>query len=304
VNRRAVLVWNPAAGARRQRRLLDAALPVLAAEGVEVEAVPTAGPGDATRLAAAAAADGAELVLAMGGDGTVREAAAGLVGTEVPLAILPGGTTNVLAHALGIPAAPRAAARLAARLPPRRVDVGRCAGLPFLMMASAGFDSFLLERLDPRLKRSFGRLGILAQGLAELPGYAWPALELEADGEPVEASFAAVCNIPFYGGGFALAPGACCDDGRLELVTFRGRGWPSALGFALALARGAHLDRNDVSVRPVERVVLAGPAGASVQIDGDPCAEATLPVAIEVDADPLLVVAPPEGAAGGAVPAG
>lgn len=303
MSRRAVLIWNPAAGGR-QRRRLDAALPVLASEGVEVEAVSTTGPGDATRLAAAAADDGADLVLAMGGDGTVREVAAGLLGREVPLGILPGGTTNVLAHALGVPSEPRAAARLAATLAPRRVDVGRCAGMPFLMMASAGFDSFLLARLDPRLKRSFGRLGILAQGLAELPGYAWPRLELVADGEPVAASFAAVCNIPFYGGAFALAPGACCDDGRLDLVTFRGRGLASAMGFALALARGAHLGRADVAVRPVERVVLAGPPGAAVQIDGDPCAEAIPPVTIEVDPRPLAVIAPPEGAAGGAVPAG
>lgn len=300
--RRALLIWNPAAGARRQRRLLDAALPELAAGGIQAEAAPTAGPGDATRLAATAAAEGADLVLAMGGDGTVREAAAGLLGTEVPLGILPGGTTNVLARALGIPVEPRAAARLAAGVRPRRVDVGRCAGQPFLMMASAGFDSFLLARLDPRLKRSFGRLGILAQGLAELTRYAWPGLDLVADGEPVAASFAAVCNIPFYGGAFALAPGACCDDGRLDLVTFRGQGWARATSFALALARGAHLDRDDVAVRPVERVVLAGPPGAEVQIDGDPCAEATLPVEIDVDPRPLTVLAPP-GTLASALPA-
>jgi YegS/Rv2252/BmrU family lipid kinase len=299
--RRAVLIWNPTAGARRQQRLLAAVLPELAAAGVAAEPVPTAGAGDATRLAAAAAAGGADLVLALGGDGTVREAAAGLLGGEVPLGILPGGTTNVLAHALEIPADPRAAARLAATVRPRRVDVGRCAGQPFLMMASAGFDSFLLERLDPRLKRSFGRLGILAQGIAELPRYAWPRLELAADGEPIEASFAAVCNIPFYGGAFALAPGACCDDGRLDLVTYRGSGIVSAVGFALALARGGHLDRGDVAVRRVERVVLSGPAGAAVQIDGD-ASGAELPVEIAVDPRPLALLAPRGPLFGGADP--
>jgi diacylglycerol kinase (ATP) len=301
--RRAVLIWNPAAGARRQQRLLAAVLPELAAHGIEAAAAATAGPGDATRLAAEAAGGGADLVLALGGDGTVREAAAGLLGGEVPLGILPGGTTNVLAHALEIPAEPRAAARVAATVAPRRVDVGRCAGQPFLMMASAGFDSFLLERLDPRLKRSFGRLGIIAQGLAELPRYAWPRLELVADGEPVEASFAAVCNIPFYGGRFALAPDACCDDGRLDLVTYRGHGLASAVGFALALARGGHLGRGDVEVRRVERVVLSGPAGAAVQIDGD-TSGAELPAEIEVDRRPLTLLAPPGPMAADPLPPG
>ncbi|HUO86071.1 MAG TPA: YegS/Rv2252/BmrU family lipid kinase [Thermoanaerobaculia bacterium] len=293
--RHAVLIWNPAAGRRRQRRQLAAALPVLAAGGVAVEAVPTAGPGDATRLARRAAADGADLVVALGGDGTVREVAAGLLGGEVPLAILPGGTTNVLAQALGLPADPRSAARLAARLDPRPLDVGRCGGAPFLMMASAGLDSLVLARLDPRLKRWFGRPGILAQGLAELARYSWPALELSADGEVVEASFAAICNIPFYGGAFPLAPGACCDDRRFDLVTFRGRGMASALAFAAALVRGTHLGRPDVALRRVEEVVLTGPSGAELQIDGDSCS-VDLPVTVGFEPRPLAVIAPPSAA--------
>ena len=55
-------------------------------------------------LARRAVADGAGLVFAAGGDGTVRACAQALAGTGIPLAIVPLGTANLTARALGIPA--------------------------------------------------------------------------------------------------------------------------------------------------------------------------------------------------------
>ena len=46
---------------------------------------------------------GASLVFAAGGDGTVRACAQALADTEVPLAIVPLGTANLTARALGVP---------------------------------------------------------------------------------------------------------------------------------------------------------------------------------------------------------
>jgi len=288
------MIHNPAAGRRRQRRLLDVLLPELARGGFDVTPMPTRAPGDATRLAAAAVAGGAGTVFVLGGDGTVREAAGALLGGEVPLAILPAGTANVLAHALGLPPEPRAAARAHAGSAVRRLDVGLCGAQPFLMMASGGFDSFVLEHLDLGLKARFGKAGIALQGLLELRRYRYPALELVVDGEEVEASLFAVSNIPFYAGTFQLVPGARCDDRRLDLLTFRGSGWSQTLAFGLDLVRGAHLARRDVEVRPVRELTVRAPASASVQIDGDPSGE-PLPVLIRLAAETLPVLAPMAG---------
>jgi YegS/Rv2252/BmrU family lipid kinase len=292
--RRSALIYNPAAGHRRQRRLLAALLPELARGGFDARPVPTGGPGDATRLAAEAVAGGTETIFVLGGDGTVREAATALVGGTVPLAVLPAGTANVLAHALGLPPDPHAAARIHAGSRVRQLDVGLCGDKPFLMMASGGFDAFVLDNLDLGLKARLGKVGIVVQALMELRRYRYPALELEVDGEVVEASLFVVCNIPFYGGGFRLVPEARFDDRRLDLVTFRGSGWTQTLSFGLDLVRGTHLARDDVEARPVERLVVRAPESASVQIDGDPSGLA-LPVEIRLAERTIPVLAPMAG---------
>lgn len=292
--RRALLIYNPAAGRRRQRRLLRSVLPELERGGFGVEVVPTDAPGDATRLARDAAGAGAELVFVLGGDGTVREAAAGLLGGDVPLAILPGGTANVLAHTLRLPAAAAAAARAHAGHAVRRIDVGECAGQVFLMMASGGFDAFVLEHLDPGLKAHLGKLGIAVQGLLELPRYRYPLLHLQVDGADRWVSFFAVCNIPFYAGTVELCPPARPDDRRLDLIAFDGRGMLETVSFGFDLARGAHLQRPDVEVVPVEdEVVVLGPPDAAVQIDGDPAAGRP-PVRVALSRHTLPVLAPAE----------
>ena len=101
----------------------------------------------------------------------------------------------------------------------------------------------------------------------------------------------AVQNVPLYGGRFALAPGAKWDDGRLDLVRFTGDGRPALAGFARDLARGRHLARPDVFRQAVDEVILLGPPGTSVQVDGDLCAE-PLPTRIALAAERLTVLAP------------
>jgi diacylglycerol kinase (ATP) len=293
--RRVALIHNPAAGQTRrlgQRgRGLDALLDTLRAAGAEVELRPTAGPGDATELARAAAAAGFEAVFALGGDGTVREVATGLLGSGVPLGILPGGTVNLLAQALGLPGDPLAAAALLPRLTPRRLDVGLAGATPFLMMVSAGLDASVLGMIDGTLKRWFGRSAIAGHALLEWWRYPYHQLELTADGRPLTASFAAVSNIPLYGGPYRLVPDARPDDGRLKLITFQATGRRATLAFTFDVLRTAHVRRRDVFIQDVEEVVLAGPPGAAAQVDGDVCRE-RLPLRIRLAPDLLHVLAP------------
>jgi len=164
-------------------------------------------------------------------------------------------------------------------------------GQPIALTISAGLDATLLASLNTRLKWRFGRSAILGHGLREWWRYAYPRIELIADGERLEATFVSVSNIPFYAGSFRLAPDARTDDGRFELVTFRGSGRAAMLGFALDVVRSAHVRRKDVEIRRVREVVLEAPAGALAQVDGDVCQE-RLPLTIGFSPERLLVLAP------------
>lgn len=291
--RRAALIYNPTSGRQRHAQTLDAIVANLRRGGFDVEPAPTAHPGQAEELSRERAKSGAfETVFAYGGDGTAREVAAGLLGTPVALGVLPGGTANLLALALGLPRDPIAAAAVLGKVPARPIDVGIAGETPFLMMASAGLDASVLATLDTRLKWRFGKPAIVCHSVLHWWGYHYSPLEVIVDGERFEASFAAVSNIPFYGGPFRMAPDAQPDSGSLELIVFRGTGRMATLSFTLDLLRwSAHTRRKDVIVRRVQEVSIGGPEGVAAQIDGDLCQE-TLPIRVRLAEDKIRVLAP------------
>lgn len=287
----AVLIYNPRAGRGRAPHLARAILDTLSDRYGSVEPRPTTGPGDATGLARHAAADQAQTVFALGGDGTLREVAAGLLGTEAVLGPIPGGTTNVVHHALGIPRQPLAAARALCVATVTKIDVGLCGKEPFLMQASAGLDALALRGASAAAKRIFGRLAILNSGLRRWAVYNFPAIDLIADGRPNRASFIAVCNLPLYGGAIRIAPAARPDDRALDLVLFQGHGRAKTLAFARDLVLGRHLNRADVELAQVQEVELRSPADLAVQIDGD-AIDPRLPVTIRLAPERLRVLIP------------
>jgi YegS/Rv2252/BmrU family lipid kinase len=179
-------------------------------------------PGHATELAAAAVAAGAELVLSVGGDGTANEVARALIGTRAALGVVPAGSGNGLARALGIPRRPAAALDAIEAGVARRMDVGLLNGRPFLNVAGAGFDAAVGRAFHDSGVRGGrrGLLGYVRLSLRELRRYRAPSLELLAEGPPraVRPFVLTFANGPQYGSGAVINPGAKLDDGRLELV--------------------------------------------------------------------------------------
>jgi diacylglycerol kinase family enzyme len=116
------LIYSARAGSARgghpQALLERAGVPV--ALSLPVEALDIREPqGQRWRAAGCVAA------VAAGGDGTVGAVATHAVGVDLPLGILPLGTANDIARALGIPLAPAAAAAVIARGEPRAIDAGQ-----------------------------------------------------------------------------------------------------------------------------------------------------------------------------------
>ena len=262
----AALVYNPAAGRGQGKLLAHRASRVLGEHGWRTEPRATRGPGDATRLAREAAEVGAEAIFSLGGDGTLRECAAGVLGTATAVGFLPCGTANVMTKPLGLADDPTAAARQLANAKSVEFDVGLCGDRPFLMQASTGVDTATLDRMRPFVKRRLGRGAVVAAAVGAWCGYRFPRFDVRWGGEKRTVSFAAVCNIPFYGGGWRLAPDARWNDRLLDLVLFSGGRWQTLL-FALDLLRGRHAKRRDVEFARAERFDLRPPS--RIQVDGD-----------------------------------
>ncbi|CAL9579190.1 diacylglycerol/lipid kinase family protein [Streptomyces griseomycini] len=170
---RALLVVNPAA-TTTSARTRDVLIHALASE-MKLEAVTTEYRGHARDLGRQAAeSDDIDLVVALGGDGTVNEVVNGLLHSgpdpeHLPgLAVVPGGSTNVFARALGLPNQPvEATGALLDALREgreRTVGLGLTSGTPgsedeavparwFTFNAGLGFDAGVVGRVEQQRER-------------------------------------------------------------------------------------------------------------------------------------------------------
>ncbi|MGB6580710.1 MAG: diacylglycerol kinase family protein [Streptosporangiaceae bacterium] len=244
-----------------------------------------------TRRAVAA---GASLVFAAGGDGTVRACAEALAGTDVPLAIVPLGTANLTARALGLPTQADRAVDVGFGGRDRRIDLGHLArideagiggtgaggisavgtgagGMRFAAMAGIGLDAAVVGAARERLKRRFGWVAYAVTGATKL---SLPACDftVRLDGvEPLRrrARCVVVANAGLLPGGFTLLPGARLDDGLLDvgiLAPSGAWGWVRVAGQVLTRGR-----RPDHSLERFQarRVQISADTDLPRQVDGE-----------------------------------
>ena len=126
--------------------------------------------GHASDLASAAAADGYDVVVAMGGDGTVNEVLQGVAQTDTRLAVLPSGSTNVYARILGMPTSLTGATAILREAittdRTRHVGAGTANGRWFAWCAGFGYDAEVVREVEehPRMKRHLGQASFLIHG--------------------------------------------------------------------------------------------------------------------------------------------
>ena len=246
---------------------LPEALGLLRGRFGRVPVYPASDPGDAESLAAELAAE-VDVLMVFGGDGTVHEVANGLPVPAGPvIALLPGGTGNDLARAIGIPPDPVAAATELAGARPRSLDLLDCGSRRAANGINAGFAAAATEVLSPRVKRLLGPAAYLAGGVrAGVNPPTWPA-RVEVDGRVVEGEALAVVvgNGGSFGGGRWLIPEADVGDGLLDVLVV-----PADTSKA-ELAR--HLARDNRLPGDLPR--LRGPSATVVtdmpcRLDGEP----------------------------------
>jgi len=220
--------------------------------------------------------DGRTLVIA-GGDGSLHLAVTklhlreALAGTRIGL--VPLGTGNDLARALGIPLDPEQAAVLVRDGRPQPTDlVLDDAGGIVVNAAHVGIGAEAAQHagaLKPRLGPAAYPVGAVRAGLRAT---GW-RLRVEVDGQVVSDShrrtlMVGIGNGRGIGGGTPLLPHALVDDGLLDVMVCKATGPFARIRFGAALASGEHLSDPQVRFARGRSVTVSGEA-VGVNSDGE-----------------------------------
>ncbi|SFR99674.1 diacylglycerol kinase (ATP) [Microbacterium sp. cf046] len=295
------LLVNPAARGGAHTGAATRAAERLRAHDVRTTIISGGSAAESSELLRTAIALGTDAVAVAGGDGTVSLAIQELAGTDVPLGIIPAGTGNDMATALGLRELDaEAAADAIAAGATRRIDLARVvrddgSTAYFGTVLASGFDSRVNDRANAmRWPRGGSRynIAILIEFLT-LKGIPYD-VELElADGtrERIEGDLVmgTVGNGRTYGGGIPICPDADPADGLLDVTLMRPAGRMRLLRLLPRVYRGTHTTVSEVSTYRVRAVRLASP-GVTAYADGDPIG--ALPLTVEVAPAALSVFTP------------
>jgi diacylglycerol kinase (ATP) len=279
---RTCVILNPVAGSGNSVAGVQRA--VASIPGAEIRV--SDGPASIERLTRAAVTDGFQRIVAAGGDGTVSEVAstvlaAGGEETGLECGVLPIGTGNDLALALGIPPGLERAAALLQSGSARPIDTivsdtenssGYGAERAFTWNAVVGgFGGRVSDHLTPERKHRWHRLAYLRAAIAELGELSSHAVRIEMDGQRHELDLLmlVIANGSHAGGGIPLAPGARLDDGALDVVGIRAGSPFDVLRLVLPVLSGRHLDHPGVFHARGRTVSVESDPGFRYNRDGE-----------------------------------
>lgn len=290
--KRVLLIANPAArtGARR----IHAAERALARAGCKADLRQVLASGDAARFASERA-ENVDAVFTLGGDGTVMGVLDALKGTGVPVGIIPAGTGNLVAHALGLPLNVERAVDALLNGKTRRVDLGRIHTDPprvFAFAAGVGIDVMMIERTTSAAKK---RLGVLAYVMAaSAAAFRHDRFHVRVVTEQGaierDTSLTLIANFgSVLRGGIALGPKITPDDGELDVCMYAPRsGWDAVRMVWRILRRDYRSDGRMYFARAREVVIECDPPRI-FQADGEIIGMSPVRITVDAGAATLLV---------------
>lgn len=268
-------IVNPKAGSREglAESVMDGARAELAGLQGLFEIKISTSRHDAFRLSREAADKKYDGVFACGGDGTVNVIASALVGTTTALGIIPAGSGNGLARALGIPEDTAKAVSVLHRGHVIKMDVGTACGKYFFSTAGVGLEAAVSKNYGKQAREG-GRRGILPYLPIVFKEYFMTEpgrVTVRWDGQVFRGSplLLTIANTREYGAGAVIAPEAEPFDGLLDICIVEKAGWLKDAQLAMRIFKGnlaASKQYRNIKARKVD--VVRDKAGL-VQLDGE-----------------------------------
>ena len=271
----ALVLLNPFAGGGRAAKLEEAIRTRIRTDHPGARLVATAHTEEALSLIEESE-EHARIVL-VGGDGTVNRMLPALVRRERSVGLVPLGTGNDVARAIGVHAMPWPDALAhAISAPAVAIDAGVVTlgdrEVPFLSSCTCGFDSSVALRAlrGPRWLR--GRSRYVLATLRELVALRHWNLVVHCEGQALRAGaalFASALNTPTFGSGIPAQPAARIDDGQLDLLIAGRVERLGAMALLPRLLRGRHLDDARVHSQRATAIEIDAAPDVPVAVDGE-----------------------------------
>ncbi|MEM7556644.1 MAG: YegS/Rv2252/BmrU family lipid kinase [Cyanobacteria bacterium P01_A01_bin.84] len=275
MSNKACLIFNPISGQGDPEQDLQKIQEILSRKYDLTTKVTTKEIGS-QELAYEAVKEGANIVIASGGDGTVSTATLALINTDISFGVIPRGTANAFASALGIPDTIEEACETVMEEQIRKVDVAKCNNKPMLLLAGIGFEAKTIEAASRELKTKWGILAYLLSGLQQLRDFDMFEAEIETDEKIIRTSAAAitVANTAPPTSVLAQGPaGVIFDDGYLDLTIVAPTNWTGAIAASYHLLqtglRGDAAIRDDIGYIRTKRVKITTKPEQKVVLDGE-----------------------------------
>lgn len=275
---RAKVIINSRSGKGRTREQSDM-INTLGRRYTNLDIFPTQRPRHAVELAATAAAEGYDLVIAAGGDGTVHEVVNGLVRGDrasLPLGIVPIGSGNDTAFGLDIHEEPEQAIERVLNGAPRPLDLARVTddrgkSELFLNNLGVGFDAIIVMRTETITRLSGFAMYFSAVLQTILFYYRTPYLELTFDDEKVnQRSLFLYGGLgPRGGGGFLMTPDARWDDGLIDTCLVNPVGRLTMLRMLTRVMKGTHVTSPHVTMRQNHVITVRSNTPMPIHLDGE-----------------------------------
>lgn len=285
------VLTNPTAGRARHQRALPHVLERLRAGGWELTLLRARDAAEAEQACRQAIADRVDALVVVGGDGTLHAALQAVAETKVALGVVPAGTGNDFAEALGVPTDPLAAATAAAAAlrtgATREVDLARVTDATGATrwcgtVVAAGFDAVVNERAN-RLAWPKGDRRYDVAIMLELMRLRPRRYVIRLDGVTYDrdAVLVAVGNTTSYGGGMRICPDADPTDGQLDVIVGGRFTRPALMRITPKVYRGTHVHHPLVEAFRARTVELTA-EDITTYTDGERC----LPLPVTVTGVP------------------
>lgn len=268
--RKIVFIVNPISGTLDKESILRHIETTLDKNTYTYTIAKTDYAGHACELARQAAADGVNVVVAIGGDGTVNEVGRGLIHSQTALGIIPCGSGNGLARHLGVPMDSQKAIEVLNEYNVRTIDYGLINNLPFFCTCGIGFDAYVSFKFASSGKR--GLLTYIENTLREGLRYKPEFYEIsDEEGIHQMNAFLIACgNASQYGNNVYIAPEASISDGLLDVTVMEPFDIIDAPKVAIQLMNKTITSNSHIHSFRTKHLHIRREREGVVHFDGDP----------------------------------